>query len=432
MSSRPGPPSREGQRHRQRRALTVVRGGGRVDRGGDGGLAEVLVEALRAPERDPDAARTFTHPFHTYPARMDPAMARALIAGLGGRGAVLDPFCGSGTTLVEARAAGRAATGSDLNPLAVAIARTRTWTAPPARRRALVETARAIAAEALEEGKAARRSGHQRAPLRRAGKNALARDRQIGEWFAPHVRRELELIASLIDGETDRELRDHLRVLLSSILYKVSRRASDTDPRRVERNIARGNPARLFAARAELLATGLDELAARRGPIPRVLCADVRRLEVPAGGFELVVTSPPYAGTYDYADQHGLRMAFLGIDSGELERHEIGARARFVGGPDRRARALEDYGRDLAAALAAVARALAPGGRAALVVGDSMAGREPVRVDLLVKRAVAPPLALVAWASQERPALGNAEKRAFAGSAPKREHILLLARAGAA
>ena len=420
MSSRPP--------QRQRRALTVVRGGGRVERGGDGALSEVLAEALRAPDRDPDAARTFTHPFHTYPARMDPASVRALLAGLGARGAVLDPFCGSGTTLVEARAAGLPATGSDLNPLAAAIARAKTWTVPPARRRALLETARAIAEETLEEGKAARRAGHRPAPLRRAGRDPSARDRRIAEWFAPHVRRELEQMARLIDDEGDRELREHLRVILSSILYKVSRRASDTDPRRVERNIARGNPARLFAARAELLCAGLDDLAARRGPIPKVLVGDARHLEVEPGGFELAVTSPPYAGTYDYADLHGLRMSFLGIDPGELERREMGARARFTGAPDRRARALDAYRGDLAAALAAMARALAPGGRAALVVGDSMAGREPVRADQLVRAALAPPLALVAWAWQERPALGGAEKRAFTRGGPKREHILLLQR----
>jgi len=125
VSSRPGPPSREGQRHRQRRALTVVRGGGRVERGGDGGMAEVLAEALRAPERDPDAARTFTHPFHTYPARMDPAMARALIAGLGGRGAVLDPFCGSGTTLLAAEGCGRRYLGMERDERYVRIAQQR-------------------------------------------------------------------------------------------------------------------------------------------------------------------------------------------------------------------------------------------------------------------------------------------------------------------
>ena len=36
----------------------------------------------------------------------------------------------------------------------------------------------------------------------------------------------------------------------------------------LERHIARGNPARLFAARAELLLLGLDELAAGPGPVP--------------------------------------------------------------------------------------------------------------------------------------------------------------------
>jgi SAM-dependent methyltransferase len=421
VSSRAGPPSR------QRRALTVVRGGGRVERGGDPALSEVLAEALRAPARDPDAARTFTHPFHSYPARMDPAAVRALLAGLAPRGPVLDPFCGSGTTLVEARVAGLAATGSDLNPLAVAIARAKTWTPPPGRRRALLDTARAIAAATLEEGKAARRAGHQPAPLRRAGKNPSARDRQIGEWFAPHVRRELEQLAAFIEAEEDRELRDILKIVLSSILYKVSRRASDTDPRRVERNIARGNPSRLFAARAELLCAGLDELAARPGPMPRVLVGDARRLEVPAGSFALAVTSPPYVGTYDYADQHGLRMAFLGIDAGQLERREIGARARFAGSAERRARALADYRRDLGEVLAGMARALEPGGRAALVIGDSLAGREPVRADLLVRDCVRPPLAVIAWAAQERPVLGGAEKRAFARGG-KREHILLLER----
>jgi len=420
VSSRPGPPP-----SRQRRALTVVRGG-RIERGGDRALSDVLAEALAAPARDPDAAATFTHGFHTYPARMDPAAVRALIAGLDARGPVLDPFCGSGTTLVEARAAGLASTGSDLNPLAVAIARAKTWSTPPVRRRALLETARAIAAETLEEGKAARRAGHRPAPRRRS---APARERRIAEWFAPHVRRELEHIAALVDQESDREIADILRVILSSILYKVSRRASDTDPRRVERNIARGNPSRLFGARAELLCAGLDELARRHGPMPRVLVADARRLEVADGGFDLAITSPPYAGTYDYADLHGLRMAFLGIDAGELAKKEIGPRARFAGA--RRDRALDEYQSDLAAALDGIARALRPGGRAALVVGDSMAGRQPVRADRILQSATPASLALVAWAAQERPALGGSEKRSFT-SAPKREHILLFERAPAA
>ena len=450
MSSRPripgrgpprsGRPDRSGPERpqpRQRRALTQARAGGRIERGGEPALADALADALAAAQRESDAGESLTHGFHTYPARMHPATARHLF-GLAGRAdaAVLDPFCGSGTTLVEARAAGMSALGSDLNPLAVLIARAKTWTAPPARRRTAWSVGREIAAAAMEEVKAARRAGYEPSPLRRSGRDPAGRDRAVGEWFAPHVRRELETLAGMVDeaGERDREAGDVLRAVLSSILYKVSRRASDTDPSRVARQVARGAAARLFDRRLAQLFGGLDDLARARGPMPRVVCADARRIgaHVSAGSADLVLTSPPYAGTYDYADQHRLRMIFLGLDPRGLERGEIGARPQFGGGPQRRDRALADTRTALGAVLVEIARALVSGGRAALVIGDSLAGGEAVRANRLVADALAgspaaPDLSLVAWARQERGTLGRAEARAFTGAA-KCEHILLLAR----
>jgi hypothetical protein len=363
---------------------------------------------------------------------MHPATARHLLDLAGG--AVLDPFCGSGTTLVEARHAGRPALGGDLNPLAVALARAKTWTAPPARRRAAWSLGREVAAAALDEVKAARRSGYEAPPLRRAGADPAARNRALGEWFAPHVRRELETLAALVDQVSDREAADVLRAVLSSILYKVSRRASDTDPSQVARQIARGAAARLFERRLALLFGGLDELARVRGPLPRVVRADARQIgeHSGTGGFGLVLTSPPYAGTYDYAEQHRLRMIFLGLDPRELERGEIGARPRFGGGPEKRERAMADTRAALGIALGEMGRALAVGGRAALVVGDSLAGGVAVRADRLIREALeagpaAAVLAPVAWAKQERATLGRAEARAFAGAA-KCEHVILLER----
>ena len=423
----------------------MARAGGRIERGGDRALAEAAAEALAAPAgpRGDDVAASFTHGLHTYPARMHPATARVLIQALargpgGARAAVLDPFCGSGTTLVEARAAGLFALGTDLNPLAVAIARTKTWTAPRARIRQLTEIGAAIAAEALAEGKAARRAGHRAAPLRRVGPDPAGRDRALSEWFPPHVRRELESLAALIDetGEDEAELATLLRVVLSSILYKVSLRASDTDPRRVTRQVARGAAARLFGARIELLGAGLEQLArAASGPMPRCEVGDARRLGrlAPPGRTDVVVTSPPYAGTYDYAAVHGLRMLFLGFDPRGLERGEIGARTRFRGDPGRRTQALGDTVRDMGAVLGEVARALSPGGVAALVVGDSLAGRGAVRADRMVANALEGArlggvLDRVAWAWQERATLGAAERAAFGGGPPKREHVIILAR----
>ncbi|MGQ0744930.1 MAG: TRM11 family SAM-dependent methyltransferase [Acidimicrobiales bacterium] len=67
------------------------------------------------------------HEFYRYPARFSPAFARTAIAAFTDLGDfVLDPFVGGGTTLVEARLAGRPALGSDLNPLAVFLSKTKT------------------------------------------------------------------------------------------------------------------------------------------------------------------------------------------------------------------------------------------------------------------------------------------------------------------
>src|SRR5712664_629486 len=110
---------------RIRRALTHV--GGKIETGGDYEAARMLSEALDVPPNegeDEDPARAHVHGFHAYPARMHPLTAARLVQRLvPPRGRVLDPFCGSGTVLVEARLAGRDAMGSDLNPLAVKLAR---------------------------------------------------------------------------------------------------------------------------------------------------------------------------------------------------------------------------------------------------------------------------------------------------------------------
>ena len=58
----------------------------------------------------------YTHCFHRYPATMIPHLARKLISMYGGPGmSLLDPYCGTGTSLVEARLAGMKSFGFDLN-----------------------------------------------------------------------------------------------------------------------------------------------------------------------------------------------------------------------------------------------------------------------------------------------------------------------------
>jgi SAM-dependent methyltransferase len=103
---------------RPRAALTHQ--GGDVEIWGDERPAVMLADALLAST---GPAGRYTHGFHTYPARMHPGIAAEVIERFTGPGnRVLDPFCGSGTVLVEALLAGRLVAGADLSPLALRIA----------------------------------------------------------------------------------------------------------------------------------------------------------------------------------------------------------------------------------------------------------------------------------------------------------------------
>jgi DNA modification methylase len=412
---------------------------GRLVTGGHLGLADGLAAALRAPGVDHEIAESLTHPFHSYPARLHPATARVLVeivGGGGGRSArdrkIVDPFCGSGTALVEARAAGFRAVGVDLNPLAVLVARAKTWTVPARRRKELRDAGHAISGAVLSAGRAARRSGAEPAPMRKpAGFDPNARNRRLASWFAPHVRRELELIASHLDqlAARDAELASVLTACLSGILYKVSSRTSDTDGTWVDRNIARGAPARLFAQRIDLLVAGLADFPP--GSPAQVFELDARRLAkaVPDGSAAGIVTSPPYAGTYDYAEHQRLRFDFLALRHRELDAGELGSRRSFLADP---AEAARRWRNGLGDSLAAITGALAPGAAAAIVIGDSvitpgddLPGALYALDDL--RGALTDELVVEAWASQERPMLGRNERRAF-GDRPKAEHIALLRR----
>ncbi len=86
-------------------------------------VPESLLEAVSCQKRVSGAP----HDFYRYPARFSPAFAReAIKAFTEPWDVVLDPFCGGGTTLVEAMTLGRRAAGMDVSTLASFISRTKT------------------------------------------------------------------------------------------------------------------------------------------------------------------------------------------------------------------------------------------------------------------------------------------------------------------
>lgn len=88
---------------------------------------ENWVDRFLAGVQSNEPVSGFTHNYYRYPARFSPCFARAAIEAFSRPGdVILDPFMGGATTLVEARALGRHAIGSDVNSLAVFLAKVKT------------------------------------------------------------------------------------------------------------------------------------------------------------------------------------------------------------------------------------------------------------------------------------------------------------------
>ncbi|MCC7540930.1 MAG: hypothetical protein IT379_32225 [Deltaproteobacteria bacterium] len=376
-----------------------------------------LADAVRvAPHID-----RFTHGFHTYPARLHPDTAERLLRDLAPGRAVLDPFVGSGTVLVEGLVAGLEVFGADLSPLAVRIARLKTWRTDAATRSHLVERARAVAERSF-----ARVRGRVpvRAPL----------TPEDAAWYAPHVLMELGGLLAEIRSEPPGPTTDAIELAFSSILLKVSRQRADTRRDPVERRIRKGLSTELFGAKVIELAERLERLAAavpRGTPVSTVLQADARdiagarALASRRGRIARVVTSPPYGGTYDYAHAQALRSAWLGLDDRAYRRGEIGARRHAADEEEPAA-----HGQALARVLAGCASLLRDGGEVVLVLGDARFGPRRIVGALDWVRRIAPEAGLrwVASASQQRPSVGTEPSDFDRLDPPREEHVILLVR----
>lgn len=400
----------------RRRALTNI--GGAITKEGDRADADRLAHALDVPpatDADGDPARAHVHGFHTYPARMHPVTAARLVNAFAAPGArVLDPFCGSGTVLVEALAANRGAVGTDLNPLAVRLAACKTWPRTPADLERLV----ARAAECAEEADARRKA--------KAGASRRFPPEDLG-LFEPHVLLELDSLRSKIETVRD-ATRPDLELLLSSVLVKLSRKSGDTSSGVRPRRTAGGFPAKLFVQRAQDLAarlSALNLLLPKPVPPATVLQDDATELtRLPPGPVGAIITSPPYAATYDYLAHHALRLRWLGFDAAPLARGEIGSRAAYSRLKPADARVA--WGCELDRFFRAASRVLAPGAPVVLMMADSAVGDTAIRADEVVAEVGrGSGLFPAARASQPRPHFHGPTASAFRDR-PRFEHALLL------
>ena len=283
---------------------------------------------------------SLTHLLHWYPAKMFHRIPTAVLDnfGLAEGSVILDPFCGSGTVLVEAMARGYQAIGIDVNPAARLIARAKTTPIDEE----LVKT--------RGERVIKRARGMRRHP------NLID---TLGYWFRPEILAVLERLVAAITEIENRRHREFLLVSLSTVV----RRCSLADP-----SIAppvRLNPLRAQRANQrycndlrQSLTLEPDQVFARFSDALEKNCArmnsfrarlreqrgnakvlgngqEAAATKLPSQSVDLILTSPPYCGAQKYVRSLKLEMLLLGYDVGELDaadRQTLGGE-RFIAKP---------------------------------------------------------------------------------------------------
>ncbi len=323
-------------------------------------------------------------------------------------GTVLDPFAGSGTTLVEGRRAGWRARGTELLAPAVLAAR--------------VKTTFELSPRLLE-----RAAARVVARARRARPGPLPFLRETRRQFSRRALTDLLRLRAALPAEggpVDNALRLAFgRILIpSSRLHRSPCLGYDRRPR------SDGAPATdRFAEAVREMAADLRGLSGERahwGPPAVVERRDARDGRWAPGSVDLAITSPPYVNGMDYVMNYKVDLAWLGyarsyselaalrsaeVACDNLPRRETSAYLDTAATPDpwlgeilerirenlrRKGTYRRDdmhgivhrYFADLVPVLRSVRESLTSGGRFVLVVGDSLLAGTYVPGDLLLAR----------------------------------------------
>ena len=247
---------------------------------------------------------------HPFPARMAPDLAKEKLAGFSRGSKILDPMCGSGTTLRHANNAGHNAVGWDIDPLAVKMSRT--WCRRFDLDR-LEEQARFLR-ETLEA---------QHTPFKCCFSNCPETQEFSHYWFAEQQRNDLNKLSVLIENLfPPGRRRDFFQIAMSRIIITKTRGAS------LAWDVSHSRPHKKkkvndFQVIPEFFKS-VDRLIRIFREFPNqsdasVKLQDCRKAKI-SEKFDVIITSPPYLNAIDYMRGHKFSLIWMGYTIPQLRK----------------------------------------------------------------------------------------------------------------
>ena len=342
-----------------------------------------------------------THWIHWYPAKMFHRIPSVFLdtVELPAQANVLDPFCGSGTVLLEANIRGHDAVGIDINPLSRLISRVKTTPLDP-------DELTDHLTQVLSRTKRFRSK-----PVPQS---------TLDSWLSQSARNGLHRLNRAIMEISDDDFRNFFLIALTSIVRQVSLADPAIPPLvrlREERTKSAGHRYKKAFQRSQSITTSsvfstfvnatnanirrMSELYDLRSEFGHTRFpqndADAAQTGLPNASVDVVITSPPYCGSQKYVRSMKLELIFIGCKQEDLkilDRQTLGTEAvptravkfqELTTGDSQvdriirmiynvnpvRARMAADYSKYLSAFAKECERVLRPGGHLLVTLGRS-------------------------------------------------------------
>ena len=326
----------------------------------------------------------WTHGYHRYPAKFLPNVVKKIIEehSPANCNVIADLFAGCGTTLVEAKAHGKKSIGTDINPVARLITKVKTTPIDPEHLQHAYEEL-VTSFDVYNEANYLNIQKHER----------------LDYWFFPSEKAKIAFLYDTVNHlDVEENIKEFFYVCISHILKNCSRWLQSGTKPQVDPNKVIPNPFDEFKRHCQkmiksnaafynyLNTNGYIEVSSR------ILLKDARQTEIESGSIDMIITSPPYVTSYEYADIHQLtaywmeyvsslsefRKQFIGTSysgntslevKGSVQAQKIvdalAEKSNHI------ARDVAQYFNDMQEVANEMARILVPKGKACIVIGNT-------------------------------------------------------------
>ncbi len=340
-----------------------------------------------------------THSYHRYPAKFIPQIVDRLIDKYTNTGdLVVDPFGGCGTTLVESKVLGRNSIGVDINPVAVLISQAKiTPIEPLLINQEFINLKNKIYGYTEEV------------------QIVLPSNERIDYWFRPEEKRKLSFILDKISKIDNEDIRNFFLCGFSNILKNCSIWLQKSNkPTRDFKKIP-SEPINTFVRQIKANIKKNQEfysILEEKGNL-NISCLvypnDARKIPTNDNTVSLIITSPPYVTSYEYADLHQLtalwleytenlpefRKRFIGTTYKERKELKLNSKiakeivAQLSEKRKKTANEVENYFGEMNQVFIEMSRILKIGGRTCIVIGNtSLKGVEILNAEVFNEQLI--------------------------------------------